>query len=219
MENRFLISIIINNYNYGRFLRDAIDSALSQTYPNTEVIVVDDGSTDNSREIIASYGDQIIPVLKENGGQASAFNAGFAMSRGDIVIFLDADDLLLSRAVEEIVKVWRPGLAKVQYPLKVIDADGQPQGMQKPFGAMPSGDLTELILSVGVYTYPPTSGNAFSRSVLLQLLPMPEKEWRIGADTYLSLLSPFLGEVISLHKALGLYRVHGSNYYWINPNV
>lgn len=75
-----LASIIIDNYNYGRFLADAINSALAQTYQHTEVIVVDDGSTDNSREIISQYGDRIRPVLKENGGQGSAFNAGFEAS-------------------------------------------------------------------------------------------------------------------------------------------
>src|SRR5436853_3004216 len=79
------VSIIINNYNYGRFLRDAIDSALGQGYPNTEVVVVDDGSSDDSRDIIASYGNRIIPVLKVNGGQASAFNAGFEASGGDVI--------------------------------------------------------------------------------------------------------------------------------------
>ena len=98
MSDRDLASIIINNYNYGVFLREAVDSALNQTYLNTEVIVVDDGSTDRSREIIASYGDQIIPVLKGNGGQASAFNAGFAASRGEVVFFLDSDDILLPTA-------------------------------------------------------------------------------------------------------------------------
>jgi glycosyltransferase involved in cell wall biosynthesis len=67
-----LVSIIINNYNYGRFLPDAIASALRQTYERVEVLVVDDGSTDHSREVMTSYGDQIIPILKENGGQASA---------------------------------------------------------------------------------------------------------------------------------------------------
>jgi glycosyltransferase involved in cell wall biosynthesis len=70
MKDHPFVSILINNYNYGRFLQEAIDSALNQTYSPTEVIVVDDGSTDNSREIIASYGNKIIPVLKENGGQA-----------------------------------------------------------------------------------------------------------------------------------------------------
>src|SRR3989442_14005385 len=77
-------SIIINNCNYGQFLKAAIDSALSQTYLHKEVIVVDDGSTDNSREIIAgSYGSRIVPVLKENGGQAPASNPGLAVSRGE----------------------------------------------------------------------------------------------------------------------------------------
>src|SRR5262245_3573828 len=98
-----LASIIVNNYNYGRFLRGAFDSTLAQAYPNKEVIVVDDGSTDESREIIASYGNQIIPVLKENGGQASAFNAGFAVSRGESVLFLDSDDLLLPSTLEKAV--------------------------------------------------------------------------------------------------------------------
>src|SRR5262249_35315249 len=96
-----LASIIVSNYNYGRFLRKWLDSALAQTFANKEVIVVDDGSTDESRKIISSYGKQIIPILKENGGQASAFNAGFAASRGEAVLFLDADDLLLPSALEK----------------------------------------------------------------------------------------------------------------------
>src|SRR5437879_7689558 len=107
MSDRDLASIIINNDNYDVFLREAVDSALNQTYLNTEVIVVDDGSTDRSREIIASYGDQIIPVLKGNGGQASAFNAGFAASRGEVVFFLDSDDILLPTAVKNATKLFR----------------------------------------------------------------------------------------------------------------
>src|SRR5262245_61685550 len=95
MAKEPLVSIIINNYNYGRFLEEAINSALDQTYRKTEVIVVDDGSTDNSRQVIADHNDQIITVLKDNGGQASAFNAGFIRSHGEIIIFLDSDDILL----------------------------------------------------------------------------------------------------------------------------
>src|SRR6516165_1862808 len=86
-------TIIINNYNYGRFLAAAIESALNQTYVNTEIVVVDDGSTDDSRQVIVGYGDRVRPVLKANGGQASAFNAGFAASTGDVICMLDADDL------------------------------------------------------------------------------------------------------------------------------
>src|SRR5258708_31462520 len=86
-----LVSIVINNYNYARFLSKAIDSALAQTYRNVEVIVVDDGSTHNSVQIIRAYGDRVVPVLKENGDHGSAFNAGFARSQGDPVWFLHAD--------------------------------------------------------------------------------------------------------------------------------
>src|SRR5260370_31944470 len=85
-----LVSIIIPNYNYGRYLRIAIDSALAQTYAPVEVLVVDDGSTDNSREVIESYGDRIAPIVKANGGHGSALNAGDAASSGNTVTFLHA---------------------------------------------------------------------------------------------------------------------------------
>jgi glycosyltransferase involved in cell wall biosynthesis len=94
-----LVSIIISSYNYARYLPEAIDSALQQTYSNTEVIVVDDGSKDASPDIITSYGNKIIAVLKSNGGQASSMNAGFNESKGDIIIFLDSDDTLYPETV------------------------------------------------------------------------------------------------------------------------
>src|SRR5436853_5073279 len=100
MANQPLASIVISSYNYGRYLPAAIDSALAQTYAPREVIVVDDGSTDDSRAVIARYGGEVTAVLKENGGQASAFNAGLRASRGEVVCFLDSDDVLLPRAVE-----------------------------------------------------------------------------------------------------------------------
>ena len=75
------VSIIINNYNYGQYLGSAISSALSQSYSSVEVIVVDDGSTDNSQEVIGNYTKSIVPVVKPNGGQGSAFNEGLAPLR------------------------------------------------------------------------------------------------------------------------------------------
>lgn len=208
-----LVSVVINNYNYGRFVKDAIESALGQTYPRTEVIVVDDGSTDNSREVIAGYRGRVRAIFKENGGQGSAFNAGFAASKGEIVIFLDADDLLLPQAVEEIVSVWRPGLSKVQWRLQRVTGDLQPlPGTWPEEPSMPSGDLRERVLRWGYYPSPTTSGNAFARWLLERILPMPESEWRMGADAYLIALAPLYGEVKSIDKVLGYYRIHGNNH-------
>src|SRR4051794_40007232 len=92
-------SVIITNYNYGRWLGEAIDSALAQADAEVEVIVVDDGSTDDSPDVIASYDGHVHAVFQANAGQAAAINAGFAASRGDPVLFLDADDVLLPHAV------------------------------------------------------------------------------------------------------------------------
>jgi glycosyltransferase involved in cell wall biosynthesis len=209
-----LVSIIIDNFNYARFLRAAIDSALEQSYAPVEVIAVDDGSTDNSREVISSYGDRVSAIFKPNGGHASAFNAGFRASHGSIVMFLDADDVLLPNAVEEVVRAWHPGVAKAQFVLAHIDAQGRALGGTVPYSPaqMPDGDIRASILDAGGYIGVPTSGNAFARTVLDRLLPLPESQWRQAADTSLEIIAPFLGEVVSLRKTLGCYRIHESNH-------
>lgn len=213
-----LVSIVIQNFNYERYLPQAIESALNQTYPRVEVIVVDDGSTDNSQTIIGGFGDRVVPLLKENGGQASAMNAGFAASHGDIVIYLDADDYLFDGAVTRIASAYEAGIAKVQYRLQVVGSDGSPLGSEWPRrGALlPSGNLLKRVLECGCYLWPPTSGNAFSRSALLQVLPVPENEYRIAADAYLNPLMPFYGNITSIQEPLAAYRIHGANAWAIS---
>jgi len=216
MEAKLLVSIIINNYNYDRFLAQAIDSALSQTYLHTEVIVVDDGSTDGSRDIIAGYGERIIPVLQENGKQGAAFNNGFAHSHGDIIIFLDSDDYLFSEAVDRIVAVWQPEIAKVHYRLAVIDGDGNDRGFSYPQGSAPlaTGEVWRSLLKVGTYCGTPTSGNALSRKALSQVMPIP-LEYRSTSDDYLSVLMPLYGSVLAIEEPLGAYRIHTNNQWAI----
>ena len=210
---RSLVSIIIPNYNYARYLRIAIDSALAQTYAPVEVIVVDDGSTDDSRAVIESYGDRITPIIKANGGHGSALNAGFAASRGEIVIFLDADDELMPDAVEQVVKAWRPAVAKAQFQLEMVDENGQPLGMRVPTfnDYLPEGDIRERIARIGEYPSSPSSGNAYSRAALERLMPMDEILWFAGAEKSLVFLSPFFGDVVSLRTPLGRYRIHPDN--------
>ena len=176
------VSIVITSYNYGCYVGQAIDSALEQSYPHTEVIVVDDGSSDHSPEVISAYGRRIIAVLKENGGQGSAFNAGFARSQGQIVLFLDSDDALLPTTVARVVDAFQadPEAVKVHWPLWIIDEHGHKTGKIKQ-PKLPEGDFRALLMSAGPMTEAtlpsaPTSGNAYVRTFLEQVLPMPEAE-------------------------------------------
>src|ERR1700691_1201778 len=210
---RALVSIVIPNYNYGQYLRCAIDSALAQTYSPVEVIVVDDGSTDDSREVIESYGERIAPIFKANGGHGSALNAGYAASRGEIVIFLDADDELMAAAVDHVVKAWRPGVAKAQFQLEMVDESGKPLGERVPAfdNFLPNGDIRDRIQRFGEYPSSPSSGNAYSRAALERLMPMDEALWPAGSEKSLVFLTPFFGDVVSIREPLGRYRNHAAN--------
>jgi glycosyltransferase involved in cell wall biosynthesis len=205
------VTVLIDNYNYARFLRQAIDSALAQTYPDVEVVVVDDGSTDASREIILSYGDRIRRVLKENGGQASAFNAGFAAARGEIVMLLDADDYLAPNATARIVATWSEDTRIVQHLPHKVDAEGRDLGIYAT--KLSAGNVVPLILRHGSYGVAPTSGLAYHRDLLQKILPIPEESFRICADAYLFLSAPFLAPVIFAGEGLACYRVHGGNAF------
>jgi hypothetical protein len=213
-------SVVIGNYNYGRFLGRAIDSALGQTHSRTEVVVVDDGSTDCSREVLAGYGDRVVAVLQENAGMASTYNAGFRRSRGHVVVFLDADDMLLPTAVERALRCFdAPDVAKVHWPLLEVDGSGAPTGGVVPPQSLAEGDLRDAVLRHGpdAYLSPPTSGNAWARAFLRTVLPMPEPEFRQHADVYLTTLAAVFGRVRRVAEPLGYYRVHGSNDYASKP--
>lgn len=215
MEHYPLVSIIINNYNYAQFLSKAIDSALAQTYKNIEVLVVDDGSIDNSQEIVEKYLPKVTLIAKENGGQGSACNLGFKKSSGDIVLFLDSDDILLPEIIEKVVGAFQstPDVAKVQFRLQTVDEKGKYLQNLAPTQnwPMPSGDLRPQLTKDPNYIWPPTSGNAFSAEALEAILPMPEEPFRISADVYLNNLGVLFGKLISIDEAGGLYRLHGKN--------
>ncbi len=218
MSAELSVDIIIDNFDYARFLPAAIDSALGQTHASTRVIVVDDGSTDGSRAIIASYGDRIVPVIKDNNGQASAFNAGYARSSADVIMFLDADDVLLPETAARAAHAFgvQPAAVKLQYRMDVIDAAGCRTGETKPAAhlRLPEGDVRREVLAFPFdLTWMPTSGNAFRRSVLQRVLPIPEREFAHCADWYLQHLTALFGTVISERWIGAQYRVHGRNSY------
>ena len=101
-DDRPLVSIIVLCHNYGRFLREAVDSALAQTYPNCEVLVLDDGSTDDSLEVARSYGEAVRVFTHPNMGVERTSNRGVEEARGEYTAFLSADDLFEPTYVEEL---------------------------------------------------------------------------------------------------------------------
>lgn len=206
------LSVVMPNYNYEAFVGAAIDSALAVDWPDVEVIVVDDGSTDGSRAIIEGYGSRITAIFQDNAGPRVACNTGFAASTGDVVIFLDSDDMLEPSIARELAAVWRAGISKVQFPMLRIDRDGEPTGGVYPeFDPVPSPEqVRSWMRATGAYPTPPGSGNAYARTFLEQLFPVGD---RCGDATDSSTLAaaPFLGDVITLPTPLVRYREHGGN--------
>ncbi|WP_345814152.1 glycosyltransferase family A protein [Paraburkholderia sp. PREW-6R] len=205
------VNVVICNYNYDRFLAQAIDSALSQTYPATRVIVIDDGSTDRSREIIAGYGSLISAVFKTNGGQVSVYNHAIDLLDTEHAIFLDSDDILYPDAVSHVMRVFSEGdYSKVQFHLDVIDSTGKRTGAHVPHSEPPS-DCGSLLRRGWLYPSPPASGNAYRVSALKRIFPVPETTVnRYGADFYAIYGAALLGPVGAITRSLGGYRVHHS---------
>lgn len=203
-----LISIAILNYNYGRFLAQAIESALAQRGAEVEVVVVDNGSTDNSLEVIAPYADRVRLVRQPtNIGQGQGYNLAFEAARGQWIVWLDADDTLDPDAMATCMALADATTAKVQYPLRLIDAQGQPLGASVPYLSH-SGDVTPIIRRFGHYAGPPGSGNLYRRSAVAPYFPVAPQDWPICTDTVPFVTAPFHGKVVDSGRALGCYRLH-----------
>ncbi|HVW19417.1 MAG TPA: glycosyltransferase family A protein [Solirubrobacteraceae bacterium] len=210
------VSVVVVNHDYERFVGEAVDSALAQRGVDVEVIVVDDGSTDGSREVLHAYGTRIRLVLQPNRGQAAAVDAGVAEARGGVVLLLDADDRLepgvAARAADAIGS--DPTVVRVVFRLAIVDEAGRPTGELTPPADVPlaAGDVRRAILAHGDdVAWPPTSGNAFAAWALRRVLPLPPTSDRIDADAWLHPTVPLLGRVVALDGVGGAYRAHGAN--------
>ncbi|MGL6340428.1 MAG: glycosyltransferase family 2 protein [Waterburya sp.] len=217
MTSSQLVSILINNYNYGNYLPFAIESAINQTYSNTEIIIVDDGSTDNSQEVINSYSDRdrrIIPIFKENEGQASAFNTGFAVSKGDIICLLDADDRWLPSKVLTVVEAFNnnPQATVVYHQVQNIDKTDNPIGKPWPPYKPIVGNIFDLVSKTGGWwPFPPSTALSFARKFMTKVMNIPESDYRLCADAYLADLAPFFGKVVGINQVLSQFRIHDAN--------
>jgi glycosyltransferase involved in cell wall biosynthesis len=217
-----LVSVLINNYNYAGFIEYCLDSVFSQTYKHLEVIVYDDGSTDNSLEVLQKYADRITLIARPNYGKYPSFNQAngifqaFKQSKGDIICLLDSDDAFVSDKIERIVNEFTadPELVMVQHNMFKIDANN-----------MRNGDVAKKNLIIdkdpmkGIYFtkrldcfFMQTSALSFSRAFLEKTLPLEEEVYElIWADVRLTRAAVFTNHVKTLDEVLTEYRVHDFN--------
>jgi hypothetical protein len=206
------LSVVIANYNYRDYIGAAIESALAVDWPDKEVIVVDDASTDNSRSVIDGFEGKVAAYFRPKSNQLGAHMFGFEQSTGDIIIFLDADDLLEPEVMQEVANVWRPGVSKIQYRMNLIDATGTQLGSAIP--QFPPKDdpekLRRTFLRTMTYITPPGSGNAYSREFVRKVFTfgptIPQ------SDAVLLTIAPILGDVLTIRKPLARLRIHGASW-------
>ena len=184
------ISVLIDTYNHERFIERAIRSVLEQDMPmdDVEILVVDDGSTDQTPEIVQQFGPHVRLIRKPNGGQASAFNVGFSQARGQILATLDGDDWWAREKLRRVVETLdaNPDVGFVGHGFSEEYADGRPSGLILP-GRCYSLDLATLPnaeLFRHLAAFFGTSRMTIRRSVLDRILPIPE-ELNIEADEFI----------------------------------
>lgn len=204
------ISVIITCYNYEQYVSLSIESVLSQSYQNFELIVINDGSTDNSKEVIDRYKEKITPIHTKNFGFISACLTGLSASRAPYIIFLDADDMLKPNALAAVSGHLSSEVSKIQFMLEPINASGGKIG--DAFPSLPSeysnDDMIKSINRVGYYSTPPTSGNIYRRDIYTDLDSI---SYDYGIDGVAYLAAPFKGKVLHLKEILGCYRIHNNN--------
>jgi glycosyltransferase involved in cell wall biosynthesis len=211
-------TVLIDTYNYGQYIEEAVASVLGQDFPaeQREILVVDDGSTDDTQERMQKFGDAIRYLRKPNGGQASAFNFGFERARGEIVALLDGDDVWLpdklGRVYEEFER--HPAAGMVYH--RTYLWKGTDETSEDTHFIPVSGNVPESRRALLQYPMVGTSCLAFRRNALKELLPVPEA-LRSQADAYLTALIIFIAPVVAVREFLGKYRLHGANLFQINP--
>ena len=126
------VSVIIPSYNYGRYIESSIESALAQTYPISEIIVVDDGSTDETESVVGGFGEQVRYIRLDHTGVSAARNRGVAESTGELLAFLDADDIWLPEKIaKQVARFSDPEIGLVYCGMQEFDsASGEPLELQ-----------------------------------------------------------------------------------------
>ncbi len=207
-----LVSVLIGNFNYARFLPEAIESVVRQSYAQFEICICDDGSTDGSLDIIKGYAEsdgRIRWLSQANAGHGAALNSAWRLASGPIVALLDADDIWEPDKLARIVSAFRKRPTCGLCTHRV-----QPFSGSRTHPPIPERPDDGWVVSKAIGTMrcsaPPTSGLAFRREICDQIFPIPS-EFRANADGYLIRTAMFTTPLIGLGDCLARYRIHGSN--------
>lgn len=216
LPERPLVSVLTASYNYARFLGAAIASVQKQTYANWEMIICDDGSSDDSCRVAEDYrrGDSRIRLLrKANGGHASALNAAYFASRGALVCLLDADDFYDPQKLQQVVRTFagQPSCGFVMHRIVRTDPAGRPQALSPVLLPLPSGWCGPAIVhDQNLFFKAPCSALCLRRETAQRIFPIPVR-FRTYADALITSLALLLTRVAGLGAPLAALRVHGGN--------
>jgi len=211
------VSVLIDTYNHERFIEKAIVSVLEQDFPaaQREILVVDDGSSDRTPDIVRKFESHVRLLRKENGGQASAFNAGIPECKGEIVAFLDGDDWWAPKKLTSVVQAMAaaPSVGIVGHGIVIVGRDGREQtevlleGFRFQANTIEGGKLFRRRGS-----FLGTSRMTIRAEVLRRMGAVPESI-KIQADEYLFTLAAVMTEAQILPEALTFYRLHDANSF------
>ncbi len=212
MKNTPLVSIVIPAYNHADFLRECVESVLGQNYSNIELIVIDDGSTDTTANILASYGDRFQWQSQSNMGQSATLNKGWAMAKGDIFGYLSADDVLRPEAVSQAVTamICRPEIVATYCDFDLIDSSSR--SVRRV--ATPNFDVKDLVLNL---ICQPGPGAFFRRGAFLDAGPW-DSNLRQNPDLDFWLRLSLYGNFQRIPVVLAGFRVHEGSATYLSPN-
>ena len=214
------VTVLIDTYNHERFIEEAIVSVLEQDFSGseTEVIVVDDGSTDRTPEIVRKFEPRLRLIRKPNGGQASAFNAGIPEAKGEIVAFLDGDDWWARDKLTRVVEAMAadPSLGIVGHGIIIVQRNGKQLTETLRKGFRFQANTAE---GVGLFrlrrSFLGTSRMTI-RAGLLRRIGLVPQALVVEADEYLFTLAASLAGGQVLPDALTYYRYHDANAFQIS---
>jgi GT2 family glycosyltransferase len=219
---RPLVTVLIDTYNHERLIEEALVSVLEQDFPASEmeILVVDDGSTDQTPDIVRKFAPRVRLIRKANGGQASAFNAGIPEAQGEIISFLDGDDWWTRNKLTRVMEAMAAdaSLGLIGHGIITVHRDGNMESETLRDGFRFQANTVEGVHLFRVRaSFLGTSRMTMRANILRQIGPVPEP-LVVQADEYLFTIASVLAGVMILPETLTYYRMHDANLFQISGN-